>query len=420
MGDDDDDGPEVTCFGSRRIVVTAPHCIPLCRDGHPVHKKEEYTRLLALKLAAAVSGAALTWSKDTADRLGTVPDPALRDPNYLRADELTGNRWSQQLRRMVSAPKESLDPHEHAAAARSLAAAQAEAADPHAKVARQLQAQEGERRTEADPHARAARELARLEQRSEPVLLRSPRGPARSTAAASDPTLHIDLHGARDPAPDGHRAHIHLGLMAMKRSPDPRVRDVCEKLRSALAAELAAWACELCDIAPAAGVVGRTAGSGPMLHGYPVVQANPQGQLTGALDASAGRLTMTQQSVLYGCSHSVQIELSHTVRGLFGKKNDKPCQRVRASFAHAIQRAWARVTAQPSPVGRSPLRSPRGASPRTSSLPRQGLSPRGQLRQTPGSPQQVGAGGSTTARKARSTSVGRVRLSAAPFRPRPG
>ena len=186
------------------------------------------------------------------------------------------------------------------------------------------------------------------------------------------PTLHIDVHGARDPSPDGYRAHIHIGLMAMKRSPSPTVRDACEKLRSALAAELATWSYELCEVVQS-GVPSRgSSSSGPLLNGYPIVQANPQERLTGALDASTGRVTMTQQSVLYGCSHAVQVELSHTVREVFAKR-DKGCQRVRASFARAIGRAWARVTAQPSPATRSP-RSPR--SSRTSGISLPSISPR--------------------------------------------
>jgi hypothetical protein len=362
------DGPELTCFGARRVVVTAPHCIPLCRDGHPVHKKEEYTRLLALKLATSLHGAALTWSKETADRLGPAPEPSLRDPNYLRADELTSNRWSQQLKTIVAAAGSAEDGgaaegHRHESPHAKVAQALRDREDPHAKVARKLQEQE-------DPHAKAARQLRELE--------RSPRGQPRAeaeveTAPPQPPTLHVDLHGARDPSPDGHRYHIHLGLMAMKRSPSPRVRDACEKLRAALAAELATWAYELCEVAPQSGP-GR-GGTGPLLNGYPIVQANPQERLTGALDASTGRLTMTQQSVLYGCSHAVQVELSHTVREIFAKK-DKGCHRVRASFAHALGRAWARATAHPpSQATRSP-RSPRSSRAGSLSLPQ--ISPRQQ------------------------------------------
>lgn len=327
--------PELTCFGARRVVVTAPHCIPLCRDSHPVHKKEEYTRLLALKFAAALHGAALTWSKETADRLGPRPDPSLRDPNHLRVDELTANRWSQRLSRLVATEGSG-----ESSASESR----------HAKMARELQNQEDQ----------VSKEAKQREPRSS-----SP----RSRGQLTTPTLHIDVHGARNPCPDGHRAHIHLGLMAMKRSPSPRVRDACEKLRSALAAELATWSHEFCEVAQS-GVPSRGSSSstGPLLNGYPIVQANPQERLTGALDSSTGRVTMTQQSVLYGCSHAVQVELSHTVREVFAKK-DKGCQRVRASFARAIGRAWARVTAQPSPRATRSPRTPRSARTSGTSLP---------------------------------------------------
>ena len=51
-------------------------------------------------------------------------------------------------------------------------------------------------------------------------------GGAPTIAWQAMPTLHIDVHGARNPCQMGIR-YIHLGLMAMKRSPCPRVRDSC-------------------------------------------------------------------------------------------------------------------------------------------------------------------------------------------------
>lgn len=318
-----DTEPELTCFGSRRVVVTAPHCIPLCRDDHPVHKKEEYTRLLALKFATALRGVALTWSKETADQLGNTPDPSLRDPNYLTVDEMASNRWSQRLRHLVTAEGSA-----------------------------------GEGSAGECRHAKMARELLNQEEGASNESQETP----RSRGQLTTPTLHVDVHGARNPCPDGHRAHIHIGLMAMKRSTCPRVRDDCEKLRSALAAELATWAYELCEVAQGVPSNGQSSSTGPLLNGYPIVQTNPQERLTGALDPSTGRMTVTQQSVLYGCSHAVQVELSHTVREVFARKN-KACQRVRASFARAIGRAWARVTAHPSSRStRSPRSSRAGIS----------------------------------------------------------
>ena len=276
---------EVTTYGSRRIVVTAPHCIPLCRDGHPTHKREEWTRVLALRIAKTMRGSALTWSKQVWEELGSKPDPAHRDPNYLRADELESNAWSQQLGRMVEGA----------------------------------------------------------------------------------PAFHVDLHGARDPSEaSGHSAHVHLGLMAMKRSPCPRVHHACEVLRSALAAELAQWAYELCD-GSISGVCGdgQAADGSPLLRGYPVVEPNPQRRLTGALDPEGGRLTMTQQSVRFGCSHSVQIELSKTVREILARKDSKGCRQLRNSFAMALFRAWERANAMPEPASPRAQPAPTGAGPRT-------------------------------------------------------
>ena len=72
------------------IVVSAPHSIPLCRDGHANHKKEDYTRYLASCFAETVGGAALCWHKEEEERLkavGNKPDEQNRDPNYLVDEE---------------------------------------------------------------------------------------------------------------------------------------------------------------------------------------------------------------------------------------------------------------------------------------------------------------------------------------------
>ena len=56
-------------YGGTPLVCSAPHCIPLQRDGHPDHKREDYTRFLAQCFAETAGGAALVWSKEEEARL---------------------------------------------------------------------------------------------------------------------------------------------------------------------------------------------------------------------------------------------------------------------------------------------------------------------------------------------------------------
>lgn len=60
---------QVVKHGRSPIVVSAPHSIPLRRDGHPNHKKEDYTRYLATCFAEAAGGTALCWLKGEETRL---------------------------------------------------------------------------------------------------------------------------------------------------------------------------------------------------------------------------------------------------------------------------------------------------------------------------------------------------------------
>ncbi|CAD7972835.1 unnamed protein product [Amoebophrya sp. A25] len=84
---------------STNILFTAPHCIPLARDGEGVHKSEDYTAGLAAALASQNDAGYLSWSPHEVRRIKPLqrPDPALRDPNYLRVDELPCNSWFRAM-----------------------------------------------------------------------------------------------------------------------------------------------------------------------------------------------------------------------------------------------------------------------------------------------------------------------------------
>mmetsp|Transcript_46855 Transcript_46855/g.111506 ORF Transcript_46855/g.111506 Transcript_46855/m.111506 type:complete len:807 (+) Transcript_46855:128-2548(+) len=86
-----------------QIVFTAPHSLPLCREGHRPHQPEAYTSSLARDFAKAVGGAFLTWSRLEESRarehykVTGSPDPTNTDPNYLRVQDLKESPWTRNL-----------------------------------------------------------------------------------------------------------------------------------------------------------------------------------------------------------------------------------------------------------------------------------------------------------------------------------
>lgn len=107
---------EVIVEGARPVLVTAPHCIALLRDGQPVHLVEEYTSPIAQALAKKMTGSSLMWTSDEQRRVEllwgfakkrsnrghALLDPRNRDPNYLSTVELAGNPWHQQMLRTAA------------------------------------------------------------------------------------------------------------------------------------------------------------------------------------------------------------------------------------------------------------------------------------------------------------------------------
>jgi len=121
---EDDSSPRfaVTVEGVRPMLVTAPHCIALLRDGQPAHLVEEYTAAIAQALTQKVNGTSLMWTPAEQRRVELLwsfgkkrgnggwqlLDPQNRDPNFLSALELAQNPWHQLMLRTAVSWRTSL------------------------------------------------------------------------------------------------------------------------------------------------------------------------------------------------------------------------------------------------------------------------------------------------------------------------
>eukprot|EP00930_Biecheleria_cincta_P016061 TRINITY_DN13189_c0_g1_i2.p1 TRINITY_DN13189_c0_g1~~TRINITY_DN13189_c0_g1_i2.p1 ORF type:complete len:524 (+),score=93.00 TRINITY_DN13189_c0_g1_i2:212-1573(+) len=263
---------EVTLEGSRPILVTAPHNIYLRRDGHSPHVMEEYTTLIAQRLARQLGGACLSWSRAEQKRsellwnlarIRKAPDPSSfldrcnRDPNYLHTEEVTQNPWFRQMQRLAEKWRDSKD-------------------------------------------------------------------------HSIRPTLHVDMHGCRDPPTTP--SHLTVGLAAMRheveagRSPLPMSRVEC--FGSALQAELTSVLSQL-GLRPSAVLVRVLLPS--LSGGRDTVE-----RLSGAWALEERRVTQSQQAVAFaGFTHSCQLEMSKALRRSLSRDDG-----VTAQFGRAILKAW--------------------------------------------------------------------------------
>ena len=87
------------------VVITAPHTIKLCRDNHPPHATELFTRRIAERFSEEVGGCCITWSEGEQRRVSSIvksgqhpPPPSNRDPNYLTNEELDSSVWFHYLK----------------------------------------------------------------------------------------------------------------------------------------------------------------------------------------------------------------------------------------------------------------------------------------------------------------------------------
>mmetsp|Transcript_789 Transcript_789/g.1972 ORF Transcript_789/g.1972 Transcript_789/m.1972 type:complete len:390 (+) Transcript_789:81-1250(+) len=110
---------ELLSFGSRPVLVTAPHCMALLRDGQSPHLVEKHTVEIAAGLAQHLEGSCLAWAAKERRRTellwrlskrvneerglqdirdGHLLDPRNRDPNFLATWELETNSWFRHMR----------------------------------------------------------------------------------------------------------------------------------------------------------------------------------------------------------------------------------------------------------------------------------------------------------------------------------
>jgi len=263
--------------GSRPLLVTAPHNIFLLRDGQPVHVMEEYTTLIAQRIARRLGGCCLCWSrseqhrselfwnlgkqrgrKDDFSNLGAYLDPRNRDPNYLTTEEVSSNSWFKQ---MVAFSERFCD----------------------------------------------------------------------HLSYKFRPMLHIDCHGCRDPPCIP--SHLTIGLAAMRHEAEsgrgPLTVDRVEAFGAELQSELTAALSGL-NLKPAAALVRLL---------QPVLSNSEEGvePFSGAWPLHERLVTQSQQAVSYaGFSHSCQLEMSKALRKAL-VRDDVALTR----FAKALFKAWS-------------------------------------------------------------------------------
>mmetsp|Transcript_19656 Transcript_19656/g.42783 ORF Transcript_19656/g.42783 Transcript_19656/m.42783 type:complete len:476 (+) Transcript_19656:90-1517(+) len=280
---------EVIIEGSRRLLVTAPHNIYLIRDGHDPHVMEEYTTLIAKSIARHLGGACLIWSR-----------------TEQRRSELN---WF-------------------------LARAQ------------------GHKDTNAgcllDQHNRDPNYLTRKEVLQNPWFLQMSRLAASWSSIDADmsplPTLHVDVHGCKDPPESP--SHLTIGLGAMREEAESKGNFTgltisrVEAFGAALKVELGTVLSGL-DLP-------RHQGCGELVRVLcpSTLETGSYEHLSGAWAPKVGRLTQSQQAVQYaGFTHSCQLELSKALR-LTLRKDDTSISRL----ARAISKAWHSVNGQRLPA----------------------------------------------------------------------
>eukprot|EP00931_Biecheleriopsis_adriatica_P010784 TRINITY_DN111844_c0_g1_i1.p1 TRINITY_DN111844_c0_g1~~TRINITY_DN111844_c0_g1_i1.p1 ORF type:complete len:498 (+),score=80.46 TRINITY_DN111844_c0_g1_i1:46-1539(+) len=270
---------QIAVEGARPVLLTAPHNIYLCRDGHSPHLMEEFTTLIAQHLARQLAGTCICWSRaeqrrsellwslariksgsgdDCVDDPSAFLDPSNRDPNFLLTDEVMRNPWPQQMVRVVDTWRLGRD------------------------------------------------------------------GTIR-------PSLHLDIHGCRDPPMTP--SHLTVGLAAMRHEASSgrsllSVSSV-EAFASHLLTELTAVLSQL-NLKPAAELVRVLM---PALSGG----RDTVERLSGAWPLEDKRFTLSQTAVSFaGFTHSCQLELSKSLRRILSHDDTAI-----ARFGRAITKAWA-------------------------------------------------------------------------------
>lgn len=274
---------ELLRCGPEPFLATAPHNAFLRRDGQVMHTLEEFTSVLAKRLARELGGSSLCWTQaaqwstelrvalghrrkaeGTIAVVGEALDPANRDPNYLLPEELLGNAWFCQMRSWAA-------------------------------------------------------EMCGVDPTQDRCM------------------LHVDVHGCQDPPK--HPAHAMLGLGAMRQRAEELPIGHPEQQRVRSRMQTFARALEDSVSAVLGPLLGVTAKEAVILTGLaPAV--NERGEhvmtLSGAWPLEFQRLTQTQQSISHaGISHALQLELSRSARHALVKDLD-----AMTGLAHAIHGSW--------------------------------------------------------------------------------
>lgn len=256
---------ELSSCGPAPVLVTAPHNIHLVRDGQKPHVMEESTTLVAARLANALGGSSLTWRR--------------------REQYRSEQRWALSKQRGLC----------------DLCGGEGALLDT----------------SNRDPNF-----LAESEVRENMWFGRMVEAAERMRWTQSSPrSLHLDVHGCRNPP--SHPAHLMVGLGAMQqRAKSHEERHFVARFGSALAAGTAEALQEL--------------GLKPEVH--VVVPEDPERPpaLSGAWAPSSGRYTQTQQAVSFaGFVFACQLEMSLALRRVLAQ-DKAACERL----ASAIQSAW--------------------------------------------------------------------------------
>lgn len=266
---------EVAVEGDRPFLATAPHNIYLRRDGHSTHAMEDYTTLIAQRVARQLGGSCIVWSRPEQHRselfwflgcrqfsMGEVADPGVRldarnrDPNYLSPEEILQNPWFRHMQRISDS-------------------FQGGAAQP------------------------------RL-------------------------SLHVDIHGCRDPPCTP--SHLTVGLAAMRQQAD--ARRGCLTLAQ-VEAFAAAFEAEFSTLLRS--LVLRP--KAPLVRVL-LPSSNSVERLSGAWPAEEKRFTQTQQAIKFaGFTHSCQLELSRALRRVL-VQDESATHR----FGKAINQVWLAST----------------------------------------------------------------------------
>ncbi|OLP78442.1 hypothetical protein AK812_SmicGene41381 [Symbiodinium microadriaticum] len=254
---------ELVSFGPRPVLLTAPHCLALLRDGQSPHLVEKHTIEIASGCARFLNGSVLSWSALERRRTellwrlskrvneergrfdirdGFLLDPRNRDPNFLATSELKKNAWFQQIRKLSEAWS--------------------------LKFGMDLE------------------------------------------------LLHVDVHGCQDPPNTPSHLTVGLGAMCFHAidlgDADAYEDAIC--FGNAVCRELSQVLAKAQGLRPRAALV-RLAAPGPE-------EENCAPRFSGAW--RGGRHTQSQQAIKAGFSHAVQLELSKSLRAILATDEEPP------------------------------------------------------------------------------------------------